>query len=157
MKVRQLRRGILPPAPANPIAMKHIRGSPLLTAAVAGGVSVACWVVFTAVVAHVRGVNYGAVPILWRTSGISMEPGIVPGDEELTFVQDFVALRPGSIVIFRPQGNWTTHAFVCHRIVRGFSGEWVTRGDNNASEDPGYLTRHNYVATVRFIMHVPKR
>jgi signal peptidase I len=139
------------------IGMKHIRGSPLLTAAVAGGVSVACWVVLTTVLSHVRGLNFGATPIVWRAQGISMEPGIVPGDEELTFVQDFSALRPGTIVIFRPQGKWTTHSFVCHRIVRGFSGEWVTRGDNNAQEDPGYLTAGNYVATVRFVMHVPQR
>jgi hypothetical protein len=82
-----------------------------------------------------------------------MEPAIDPGDDEITSVQDFQALKPGSIVLFYPQGGWTRARVVCHRIVRGFGGRWVTRGDNNDIEDPGYVTHANYIATVDVIIH----
>lgn len=84
-----------------------------------------------------------------------MEPAIHPGDIEIASVEDFAALKPGEIVIFRPQGHWTDSRFVCHRIRFGFGGRWITRGDNNAHDDPGYLTRENYIATVKMIFHSP--
>jgi signal peptidase I len=133
--------------------MRHFRDSPLLTALIAGGVSVFCWTLFWIVFTHMRHVDFGATPFLWHTNGVSMTPAIDAGDDEITSVQDFVALKPGNIVMFRPEGRWTKAQVVCHRIVRGFGGQWVTQGDNNKTADPGYVTKENYIATVEVIIH----
>ncbi len=98
------------------------------------------------------GISNAATPWLWTVRGTSMLPTLRSGDRDISVVQNFTALHPGEIVIFRPQGNWTPAAYVVHRIVRGFGGRWVTKGDNNAREDPGYLTSANYVATVALIL-----
>ena len=133
--------------------MRHFRDSPLLTALIAGGVSVFCWSLFWIVFTHMRHIDFGATSYLWHTSGISMTPTIESGDDEITSVQDFVSLKPGNIVMFHPQGSWTKAKVVCHRIVHGFGGRWVTQGDNNLNEDPGYVTKDNYIATVEIIIH----
>ena len=96
-------------------------------------------------------VNFAA-PVLWQVSGTSMLPTMEDGDREVAVMQDFKDVMPGEIVIFVPQGNWTNARYVVHRVIRGFGGRFVTRGDNNDFEDPGYLTASNYVATVKLII-----
>ena len=44
--------------------------------------------------------------------------------------------------------NDYAHIYVVHRIVGGWVGHWVVKGDANPTSDRGYLTKDNYVGVV---------
>ena len=77
--------------------------------------------------------------------GHSMEPSIHGPALMHRIATPYASLRVGEIVEYR---NDRTHTFVVHRIVGGWSGKWVMKGDNNRVTDSGYCTPQNYVGEV---------
>jgi hypothetical protein len=76
-------------------------------------------------------------------SGISMGPNF-PGRHVEIFAP-YSSIGIGEVVAYR---NDFSHEVVAHRIVRGFPGKWVAKGDANAREDRGFVTPENYIAEV---------
>ena len=56
----------------------------------------------------------------------------------------YADLRLGDICIYRNFRGVLT----IHRIVGGWSGKWVMRGDNNARADKWYMTPGRYLSRV---------
>ncbi len=95
----------------------------------------------------------GAVTLQVVTSG-SMQPTLNVGDMVIAVSDDLKAPAIGEIVIFAgTKLDGTAIGPFAHRIVGGSSSDgWVTRGDNNPSNDPfvsgGTEIRGTVVATI---------
>jgi signal peptidase len=90
---------------------------------------------------------FGGMPMVVLSG--SMEPRLVPGDVVIADHTDPHALRSGTVIVFREPGDGR---LVVHRLVRiASSGELVTKGDANPSEDstPVPLDRVVGVARLR--------
>ena len=83
--------------------------------------------------------------ILLLILGTSMEPTLHNGSRHLETFPPYATLHVGDVVNYR---NDFIHTPVVHRIVGGWAGKWITRGDHNSTVDRGYLTPHNYIGEV---------
>lgn len=79
------------------------------------------------------------------TSG-SMEPKFSAGDLILVKGQDSYQL--GDIVTFRDSGG----AMVTHRITGSVSGQFITKGDANNTEDAELLSPENIVGKLQLVL-----
>lgn len=86
-------------------------------------------------------------PLIVR--GTSMEPTIKDGAKLFLVSVDFESLYVGEIVIyansFYPEDSLT------HRLVRKTPKGWITKGDNNLTEDRGFVTRDNLIGAIAFV------
>ena len=74
-----------------------------------------------------------------------MEPTIHNGAFVVVAQVPYDFLKKRDIVEYRSD---YVHYSVCHRIVGGWRGFWVAKGDANAFPDRGYVTRSNYVGKI---------
>ncbi len=79
------------------------------------------------------------------TSG-SMEPSMSPGDLILVKSQESYGL--GDVVTFRDSRGET----VTHRIVGGVSGQFITQGDANNTEDGELLPPERILGKLRLVL-----
>ena len=80
--------------------------------------------------------------ILLLILGTSMEPTLHNGSRYLEIFPPYATLHVGYVVNYR---NDFIHTPVVHRIVGGWAGKWVMRGDARPSCDRGYCTPRNYI------------
>ena len=74
-----------------------------------------------------------------------MVPAIKPNSCHVEIFAPYSNLRIGDTVNYLSP-YW--HKPICHRIVAGWPGKWVTKGDANSAVDRGYCTEQNYIAEV---------
>lgn len=79
------------------------------------------------------------------TSG-SMEPSFSPGDMILVKKQEEYGL--GDVVTFRGSGGET----VTHRIVGSVSGQFITQGDANNTEDSDLLPPESILGKLQLVL-----
>lgn len=77
--------------------------------------------------------------------GISMLPVIKPNTVHLEIPTPYSKLHRGLIVNHLDS---FLHIHTCHRIVAGWPGKWVTKGDANSTVDRGYCTPKNYIGEI---------
>lgn len=77
--------------------------------------------------------------------GSSMEPAIHSCSAHDQVPTPYRDLHRGMIVNYI---NPFTHLRTCHRIVAGWSGYWVVKGDANQAPDRGYCKASNYIGQV---------
>ena len=78
-------------------------------------------------------------------TGHSMEPTFHDHQTWFLNLTPYSTLHVGSIVDYK---NDFLHKPICHRIVAGWPGKWVTKGDANKEVDRGYCTPKNYIGEV---------
>ena len=83
--------------------------------------------------------------ILLLILGTSMEPTLHNGSRYLETFPPYATLHVGDVVNYKSP---FLHKPVAHRIVGGWAGKWVTKGDANSSVDRGYCTPKNYIGEV---------
>ena len=77
--------------------------------------------------------------------GASMSPAIQPGTRHVELFLPYADLKKGMIV------DWNCpfpRERICHRIVAGWPGKWVTKGYANSCVDRGYCTPENYIGEI---------
>lgn len=79
------------------------------------------------------------------TSG-SMEPSFSPGD--MILVKSREKYKLGDVVTFRSQSGET----VTHRIVGSVSGQFITQGDANDTEDEDLLPPGNILGRLELVL-----
>jgi signal peptidase len=88
---------------------------------------------------------FGGMPMVVLSG--SMQPRLVPGDVVIAAHTDPHALKSGTVIVFREPGNGR---LVVHRLVRiTSSGELVTKGDANPTEDSTLVPLANVVGVAR--------
>jgi hypothetical protein len=85
------------------------------------------------------------LPAFILVVGTSMLPTIKPHTYHLEIPTPYSHLHRGIIV---DHMDPFLHERTCHRIVAGWAGKWVTKGDANSAVDRGYCTAANYLGEV---------
>lgn len=79
----------------------------------------------------------------------SMEPTLTARSVVIVRKAKFSEVKLGEIVVFTDSAG----EMVCHRVVAKGTRGWITKGDNNAEADPGFLARSNFVGLVAGVHH----
>lgn len=79
---------------------------------------------------------------LWHESGISMLPALYPGALIVSGRTPYSMLKPGDVCIYMNFRGILT----VHRIVGGWPGRWIMKGDNNRTTDAGLMTEDRYIS-----------
>ena len=67
-----------------------------------------------------------------------MFPYLRSGDRLIVKRRDFTSVKTGNIILFKNQQLSPEHGLTAHRVIRIISNtEFITKGDNLISNDPG--------------------
>ena len=77
----------------------------------------------------------------------SMEPYLHTNDITVVVSIKFSDVKAGDLVLRRV--NWTYSGWVLHRATNRFGGGWITCGDHNKSNDPGWMMEDDFIAIVK--------
>ena len=83
-----------------------------------------------------------------------MFPTIKGGELLIIEPAPFRGLKKGDIVLRRV--DWYP-TLVCHRVIKIGWGRAITKGDNNPTEDPGWMTSATYAGRVMMILPPPPK
>ncbi len=80
----------------------------------------------------------------------SMEPEFYPGDMIITKHKNKTDIEVNDIVTYRDNDGM----IITHRIIKKTSDGYITKGDNNNTEDTNIVTLENIIGEVKF--SIPK-